>query len=51
MTIREFYKIYSQKYKDNKYLNDICLRTLIVKNEGIKDMSTFFLCFDDELKN
>lgn len=50
MTIREFYKIYSQKYKDNKYLNDICLRTLIVKNEGIKDMSTFFLCFDDELK-
>ena len=51
MTIREFYKIYSQKYKDNKYLNDICLRTLIVKNEAIKDMSTFFLCFDDELKN
>lgn len=51
MTIREFYKIYSQKYKDNKYLNDICLRTLIVKNEGIKDMSTFFLCLDDELKN
>lgn len=50
MTIREFYKIYSQKYKNNKYLNDICLRTLIVKNEGIKDMSTFFLCFDDELK-
>lgn len=51
MLVGEFYKLTSHKYKNNPYINDIILRSLIIKTEGIPNMSQFFLCLDKELKH
>lgn len=51
MLIGEYYRKNKQKYNDNPYLNDIVLRSLIIKAEDITNMSQFFLSLDQEMKN
>lgn len=51
MLIGEYYRKNKQKYQDNPYLNDIVLRSLIIKAEDITNMSQFFLSLDQEMKN
>ena len=51
MLIGEYYRNNKQKYKDDPYLSDIVLRSLIIKAEDINSMSQFFLSLDREMKN
>ncbi len=51
MLIGEYYRKNKEKYQDNSYLSDIVLRSLIIKTEGIANMSQFFLSLDKEMKN